>query len=97
MYALKVIGTARPHFIHEVPLHNVEVGVRCTVNAEHITGPIFYVKTISSDRHVRLILQNPLCSSQKREDCTHDLSRIHPTVNTALTANNSLMVWNGVC
>jgi hypothetical protein len=45
-----------PHLIHEVPLHDVKVGVWCAVNAKRIIGPILYAETINSDRYVRLIL-----------------------------------------
>jgi hypothetical protein len=42
--------------IHEVPLHDIKLGVWCAMNAKRIIGPIFYAETINSDRYVGLIL-----------------------------------------
>jgi hypothetical protein len=44
------------NLIHEVPLHEVKVGMRCAMNAKLITGCIFYMETINSDGYVRLVL-----------------------------------------
>jgi hypothetical protein len=40
------------HVIHEVPLHEVKLGVCCTMNPKQITGSIFYEETINSDRYM---------------------------------------------
>jgi hypothetical protein len=39
-------NSANPHLIHEVPPHDIKVGMWCAMNAKQITGPIFYVETI---------------------------------------------------
>jgi hypothetical protein len=45
-----------PHSIHEVPLHDVKIGVWCAISAHRIIGPVFFQETINSERYVRLIL-----------------------------------------
>jgi hypothetical protein len=45
-----------PHSIHEVPLHDVKIGVWCAISAHRITGPEYLQETINSERYVRLML-----------------------------------------
>jgi hypothetical protein len=49
-------SSVNPHLIHDILLHGIKVGVRCTMNAIWIIGPIFYAETINSDMYERLIL-----------------------------------------
>jgi hypothetical protein len=42
------------YLIHKVPLYDVLIGMWCTVSGKQITGPIFYMGTINSDRYVLL-------------------------------------------
>jgi hypothetical protein len=51
----KIIGTG-VLLIHRDSLHDIKVGVWCTVKAKQIIGLIFYVETINSVRCVRVIL-----------------------------------------
>jgi hypothetical protein len=44
-----------PHSVHEVLLHDVKIGVWCAISAHEIIGPVFFQKTINSERYVRLI------------------------------------------
>jgi hypothetical protein len=39
-------GSVNPRLIHEVPLHDVIVGVWCVMNAKLINGPTSYAETI---------------------------------------------------
>jgi hypothetical protein len=43
---------SNPHLVHEVPLHDVRVGMWCAVNIKQIIGPIFNMETINSDGYV---------------------------------------------
>jgi hypothetical protein len=44
-----------PHSIHEVPLHDVKIGVWCAISAKRIIVPVFFEETIYSERYARLI------------------------------------------
>jgi hypothetical protein len=48
--------------IHEVPLHDLTVGVWCFMNPKQNIEPVSYMKTTGSDRCVRLI-DGILCTS----------------------------------
>jgi hypothetical protein len=45
-----------PHFIHEVPLHDVKIGVWYAITAHRIIGPVLFQETINFELYVRLIL-----------------------------------------
>lgn len=34
-------STEDPHFLHEIPLHSVTVGVWCALSAKRVTGSVF--------------------------------------------------------
>lgn len=51
-------STENPHVVHEVPLHNLKVGVWSEISAWRITGPVFFHKTLASEHYVRLILSS---------------------------------------
>jgi hypothetical protein len=74
------------HLIHEVPLHDIKVGVWYTMNAKQIIGPIFYTEIINSDRHVRLILTKFFTRLTAENNHTRGFNRIQqlPTPQTIL-------------
>jgi hypothetical protein len=41
------------HRTHEVPLHDLKIGVWLNMSASRILGPVFYADTINSERYVR--------------------------------------------
>ena len=59
-----------PHNIHEVPLHDVKIGVWCAISGRRIIGPIFYDGTINAQRYVDLILQ-PFFAEVTEEERDH--------------------------
>jgi hypothetical protein len=44
------------HSVHEVPLYGVKIVVWCAISEHRIIGPVFFQKTINSERYVRVIL-----------------------------------------
>jgi hypothetical protein len=36
-----------PHAVHQTPLHDIKIGVRCAVSVRRIIGPIFYHETVN--------------------------------------------------
>jgi hypothetical protein len=49
-------STENPPVVHEVPLHDLKVGVWSAISAWRITEPAFLHKTINSKLYMRLIL-----------------------------------------
>jgi hypothetical protein len=45
-----------PHDVHEVPLHDLKVGVWCAISAWRAIQPMSFHKTINSEHYVRMSL-----------------------------------------
>jgi hypothetical protein len=53
----RIWSDENPHAVHQTPLRDIKIGVRCAVSVKRIIGPIFYHKTVNSDRYVRNTLK----------------------------------------
>jgi inhibitor of nuclear factor kappa-B kinase subunit alpha len=53
----RIWSDENPRSVHQIPLHDIKIGVWCAVSARRIIGPIFYHETVNSDRYVRHILE----------------------------------------
>jgi hypothetical protein len=49
--------TKNPRAVYEVPLHDQNVGVWCTVYGRRIIGPIFFYDTMNSEGYMNNILE----------------------------------------
>jgi hypothetical protein len=81
-----------PYLSHEVPLHNIKVGVWYAINAKR-TGPIFYVETINFDRYVRLLMTEFFVQHTEEELW---YMWFQQDSATAHTAHNSLVTFGRV-
>jgi hypothetical protein len=52
----KYWNTENPHAVHEVPLHDLNVGVWSALGAYRINGPVFFHETLNPEYSVRFIL-----------------------------------------
>jgi hypothetical protein len=86
-------STENPHAVHEVPLHDLKVGVWCAISARRIIGPVFFHETINSERYVRLIL-SPFFDQLTDEEKSY--GHFMQDNATAHTANNSMVALDEV-
>jgi hypothetical protein len=70
MHTASIWSDENPHAIQQVPLHSGNVGLWCAVRPWRIVGPIFFHKTVSSDRYVNDIL-NPFFNQLTAEVRQH--------------------------
>lgn len=47
----------KPDIVHEMPLHDLKIGVWCAVNAYRIIGPIFFANTVNGQRYRNTIIK----------------------------------------
>jgi hypothetical protein len=46
------------HAVHQVLLHDIKVGIWCTVSGMQMFGPVFYWETMNSDHYVKNTLES---------------------------------------
>jgi hypothetical protein len=53
----RIWSVENPHSVHQIPLHDIKIGVWCAVSARRIVGPILYHEIMNTDRYVWNILE----------------------------------------
>jgi hypothetical protein len=79
-----------PHSIHEVPLHDVKIGVWCAISAHRIIGSVFCQYTINSERYVRLILTPFFRELTEEEKTCGYFKQDNATAHTASHSMNEI-------
>jgi hypothetical protein len=69
-------STENPQAVHEVPLHDLKVGVWCAISARRITEPVLLHETINSELYVRLILSPFFDQLTEEKNCMGILCKI---------------------
>jgi hypothetical protein len=80
-------STENPHAVHEVPQHDLKVGVWRAIGARRTVEPVSFHETVNSDRYVRLIL-SPLFGQLTDEKSYGHFMQDNATAHTA---NNSVV------
>jgi hypothetical protein len=80
-----ILSTESPHAVHEVPLHDLKVGVWCETSERRTIQPSSFHETVNSQRYVRLIL-SPFFGQLTDEEKSHgqDNATVHIVNNFML-------------